>query len=71
MKTLGVMMPGEYKFDTKKKEVMDISSGKVDILLSEEQEWIKIEGGMSFEVPANSSFSIKVYSITNYCCSYI
>jgi len=25
----------------------------------------------SFDVPANSSFKVKVIKITNYCCSYI
>ena len=27
VKTLGIMQPGEYSFDTDKKEIMDIQSG--------------------------------------------
>ena len=30
-----------------------------------------LKGGESFYVPANSSFSVKVSAVTDYCCSYI
>lgn len=71
VKTLGIMMPGEFRFDTAKKEIMEILSGQVEILLPGEDLWRKISGGDSFEVPANSAFDIKVLSVTDYCCSYI
>ncbi|TFH75428.1 pyrimidine/purine nucleoside phosphorylase [Gammaproteobacteria bacterium LSUCC0112] len=71
VKTLGIMMPGEYRFGTAKKEIMEILSGNVDILLPGEELWRKIAGGDSFEVPANSAFDIKVLDVTDYCCSYI
>lgn len=51
-KTLGIMMPGNYEFGTEKKEIMEIVSGKLKILLADETEWQNIESGMSFEVPA-------------------
>lgn len=70
-KTLGIMMPGGYEFDTSKAEIMEISSGKLDIKLPNSDEWIKIIGGQSFSVPANCIFGLKVYEITDYCCSYI
>ena len=70
-KTLGVMLPGEYEFNTDQKETMDISSGEVEVLLPEAPDWTRIENGTSFEVPANSAFKIKIHQITNYCCSYI
>jgi uncharacterized protein YaiE (UPF0345 family) len=50
---------------------MDISSGELDVQLSDQSGWVRIKGGMSFDVPANNKFKIKVYNITNYCCSYI
>ena len=50
---------------------MEIYTGEIDILISGEDPWKKIEEGMPFYVPANSKFIIKVYKITNYCCSYI
>jgi hypothetical protein len=71
IKTLGIMMPGEFRFGTAKKEIMEILSGQVEILLPGEDLWRKISGGDSFEVAANSAFDIKVLSVTDYCCSYI
>ncbi len=71
IKTLGLMLPGEYRFSTSDKELMEIMSGEVEILLPEHQEWMSVQGGESFEVPANAAFDIKVLSPTDYCCSYI
>ena len=70
-KTLGIMLPGEYEFGTTDKEVMEITSGELQILLPGHSEWQQITGGQSFEAPANSSFKLKVKEITDYCCSYI
>jgi uncharacterized protein YaiE (UPF0345 family) len=70
-KSLGVMLPGEYEFGTAEKEIMEIYSGELDVLLPEATEWKPVKGGESFEVPASSKFKVKVQSITDYCCSYI
>jgi purine/pyrimidine-nucleoside phosphorylase len=70
-KTLGIMMPGEYHFGTEKKELMEIQAGNVEVLLPGETEWQTFGPDSSFEVPAKSSFDIKVASITDYCCSYL
>lgn len=70
-KTLGVMQKGEYEFDTEQKEIMEIISGKLEVLLPNKSEWISIKGGDTFEVPKNSSFKLKIYEITNYCCEYV
>jgi len=71
-KTLGVMMPGKYTFETKSAEHMEILSGKVEVeVRGEEINKELIVGGEYFEVPANSSFDINVLEITDYCCSYI
>jgi uncharacterized protein YaiE (UPF0345 family) len=71
IKTLGVMLPGEYEFGTEAKEVMDILSGELDILLPGDSDWLHVITGMSFKVPEKSSFQLKVTAITNYCCSYL
>ncbi len=68
-KTLGIMLPGEYEFGTDAKELMEILSGDLEIQLVGE-DWRTIAGGQSFEVPANSSFKLKVLKVTDYCCSY-
>jgi len=70
-KSLGVMLPGEYEFGTEKKEIMEIMSGDLEVLLPGTPQWKKIKGGESFEVPASSKFQLKINSITDYCCSYL
>jgi len=70
-KTLGFMLPGEYEFGTDAAELMEITSGELEVRLPGSEEWISIKGGESFNVPANSKFQLKVASITDYCCSYL
>ncbi|MCX8131050.1 MAG: pyrimidine/purine nucleoside phosphorylase [Clostridia bacterium] len=70
-KTLGIMMPGEYEFGTAEKEIMEILAGKLEVLLPGSEAWVAIEGGQSFEVPANSKFKLVVNELTDYCCSYL
>jgi uncharacterized protein YaiE (UPF0345 family) len=70
-KTLGVMLPGEYEFTTGDREVMEILSGELSMLLPGEAGWKKVEGGMSFEVPANTKFGLRVTRLTDYCCSFL
>jgi uncharacterized protein YaiE (UPF0345 family) len=69
-KTLGIMLPGDYEFGTDAKELMEILSGKLEVLLPGE-DWKSIEGGESFEVPAKSKFGLKIQEATDYCCSYL
>jgi len=70
-KTLGVMLPGEYEFNTGDKEIMEILSGELDLLLPGKDSWQSIKGGESFEVPVNAKFTMKVKTISDYCCSFI
>ena len=70
-KTLGIMLPGEYQFNTDDKEIMEILSGDLEVLLPEAEGWQTIKGGESFEVPAQSKLSLKIKTLTDYCCSFI
>lgn len=70
-KTLGVMLPGEFEFNTADKEIMEIMSGELDVLLPGEGSWRAIRGGETFEVPANSKFGLRVKTLTDYCCSFM
>ena len=70
-KTLGIMMPGDYKFGTNEKELMEITAGECEILLSGSDEWQSISGGQTFNVDGDSSFEIKAKTIIDYCCTYI
>lgn len=69
--TLGVMQPGEYTFDTKEAEIMEMMSGDLEVKLPGESEFKKLNTPESFNVPANSEFDLKVKTVTDYCCSYI
>ena len=71
MKTLGFMLPGEYTFNTADKEIMDIIDGDLEVLLPDSDQWQKITGGKSFNVPANAKFTVKIMTPTDYCCSFI
>ncbi len=70
-KTLGFLLPGEYTFDTADKEIMEFLDGELEVKLPGSDEWKKIVGGESFEVPANSEFTMKIIKPSDYCCSYI
>ncbi len=71
VKTLGIMLPGEYEFGTAAAELMEITAGELEILLPGSSAWQKVVGGESFNVPANASFKLKIYQLTDYCCSYL
>ncbi len=68
--SLGIMMPGEYTFDTEQAEIMEMMSGELEIKLPNE-EWKILKTPEVFNVPANSSFDLKIKTVTDYCCSYI
>lgn len=70
-KTLGVMLPGEYEFNTSEKEIMEILAGDLDVLLPGATEWRAVKDGETFEVAANSSFKLRVRRVTDYCCSFV
>ncbi|MEA3553630.1 MAG: pyrimidine/purine nucleoside phosphorylase [Campylobacterota bacterium] len=71
IKTLGIMMPGTYTFGTEAAEHMEILAGHVEVEFPDDSNVETIKGGEYFEVPANSSFDIKVLEVTDYCCTYI
>lgn len=70
-KTLGIMLPGDYTFTTAAPEIMEILSGALDLLLPGEELYQQVRGSESFQVPANSSFTMKVTAVTDYCCSFL
>ncbi len=70
-KTLGVMLPGEYEFSTADKEIMEILSGELDVLLPGQSAWKAVRGGESFEVAPNAKFRLKIRKLSDYCCSFV
>ena len=70
-KTLGIMLPGEYHFNTADKEIMEILVGDLEVLLPGSDGWKPVKSGEAFEVSAQSGFDLKVNSISDFCCSFI
>jgi uncharacterized protein YaiE (UPF0345 family) len=70
-KTLGVMLPGVYEFSTADKEIMEIMSGDLEVLLPGEKNWMPVKDGGSFAVAPNSKFTMKVKRLSDYCCSFV
>lgn len=71
-KTLGIMQPGgAYDFTTAGAEVMEIISGALEVQVGAGAPWRMVRGGESFEVPANTKFTMKVSELTDYCCSFV
>ena len=69
-KTLGIMLVGEYEFNTASRELMEIISGKLKLKLKDDNEWKLITNGMEFNIPKNSYFKCEVLELVNYTCSY-
>lgn len=70
-KTLGIMQPGEYTFNTGVGEIMEILAGELTYRIGESDQWQQVRGGESFQIPSNSAFTMKVTSVSDYCCSFL
>lgn len=71
-KTLGLIYPGEFKFNTGAPERMEIIAGSCRAKLADESEYKAYEAGSFFDVPGNSHFHIAVdQGIAEYICSFL
>lgn len=70
-KTVGLIYPGTFTFNTGAPERMDIIAGTCTARLAGETEWKTYAAGSFFKVPGKSSFDIAVESgIAEYLCSF-
>lgn len=71
-KSLGIIFPGTYHFDTTGPELMHITDGSCEISLDSNDTTCFIPTDESFEVAENSGFTITVNEgICQYVCSYL
>lgn len=76
-KTLGLIFPGEYHFDTDAAEEMAITDGACEVVLDGvaddgEEATASYAAGTAFEVPAKSGFTIRVKDgVCQYVCSFL
>ena len=69
-KTLGVMLPGSYWFETGAAETIDILQGSCRIKLAGKQVWNAYQVNETFSIPANSHFEIEVNDLLDYVCHF-
>jgi hypothetical protein len=69
-KTLGVMLPGSYTFNTGAPEVMEVTQGRCRVRLNGASQWHEYQGGQRFEVPGDSGFTIEVLELLDYICHF-
>jgi uncharacterized protein YaiE (UPF0345 family) len=70
-RTVGIIRPGNYHFNTDAPERMDLIAGACKVKLAGEKEWKAYREGQVFLVGAKSSFDITVDSgLTEYLCTF-
>lgn len=70
-KTVGLIYPGSYHFNTDAPERMDIIAGTCRVKIAGDPSWKEFPAGSYFNVPAKSGFDIAVDSgIAEYLCSF-
>lgn len=70
-KTVGLIYPGSFHFNTDGPERMDIVAGNCRVKLNGETAWKDFPKGTHFNVPGKSGFDIAVESgIAEYLCSF-
>ena len=71
-KTLGLIRPGSYHFNTGAPERMEIVAGECAVTQKDSKETRTYGAGTFFDVPANSGFTIAVKSgLCEYICSFL
>ena len=71
-KTLGLIYPGEFTFNTGAPERMEVIAESCRVRLAGQDDWSRYEVGTSFDVPGNSAFDTAVENgIMEYVCSFL
>jgi purine/pyrimidine-nucleoside phosphorylase len=71
-KTIGLIFPGEYHFNTQAAEKMQIVAGNCTVVLDGAAGAKSYAPGEEFDVPGKSGFTIRVeQGICEYVCSFL
>jgi len=71
-KTLGLIYPGIFKFNTGVAERMEVVAGACRVRIAGEGDWSGFPAGTWFDVPANSFFEVEVgEGVAEYVCSFL
>ena len=67
--TLGMILPGEYAFETDEPEEVELLAGRASVELPDGSE-VEVGTGESFSVPGDSEFVIATNEVVDYVCRY-
>lgn len=70
-KTLGVYLPGDYEFHADAAEVVEITSGKVEVLFPGEEKWTTVAVGETYSAPCDTTFKVRCGEVAEYICDYL
>ena len=71
-KTLGIIYPGKYHFNTDKAEGMEIVAGECSVKIDGQMKTDSYAAGQIFELPGKSGFEIEVKSgLCEYICTFL
>lgn len=68
-KTLGVMLPGNYRFNTDAPERIDVTQGRCRVRIADGAPK-EYRAGESFPVPGRTYFDIEVTELLDYVCHF-
>lgn len=70
-RTIGIIQPGEYHFETDAAEQMDIISGTCRVRFKGQSMWKTFVAGQTFTIEGKSSFDIAVDNdLAEYLCTF-
>lgn len=70
-KTLGLIYPGEFRFNTDAPEAMEMTAGSCRVRLAGRDAWTEYRAGDAFAIPGRSHFDIAVdQGLAEYVCSF-
>jgi uncharacterized protein YaiE (UPF0345 family) len=69
--SVGVIQPGEFRFDTQSPERMTVISGQLVIRVAGSDAWVVYPAGTAFEVAEKSAFDVRADAASAYLCEYL
>jgi uncharacterized protein YaiE (UPF0345 family) len=69
-KSVGVVLAATLTFSTGAAEIMECVGGACEYKLAGSSDWQSSGPGQRFQIPANSSFDIRVTEAYHYLCHY-
>lgn len=69
--TVGVIAPGEYRFNTEAPERMTVVSGALQARPQDATDWTTYPAGTAFEIAGRSAFDVRADEPSAYLCEFL